>query len=111
MQRNRLLTIFLVLWAAYPAPADDLSAYALEVVSIFGSNDTVATEEDIQDSRSRLSADANFVAIAGGNHAQFGAYGPQPGDGNPTISAAEQRQQIVFATLQLLQHLSPENPS
>ena len=33
--------------------------------------------------------------IPGGVHAQFGSYGPQAGDGTPTISAADQRAETV----------------
>ena len=39
----------------------------------------------------------NFVEIEGGNHAQFGNYGPQKGDLPATISAAEQQAQTVDA--------------
>ena len=35
--------------------------------------------------------------IDGGNHAGFGAYGPQPGDGEATIPDAEIRAQITEA--------------
>lgn len=39
----------------------------------------------------------NIVEIEGGNHAQFGNYGPQKGDLPATISAAEQQAQTVDA--------------
>lgn len=39
----------------------------------------------------------NIVEIVGGNHAQFGNYGPQKGDLPATISAAEQQAQTVDA--------------
>ena len=39
----------------------------------------------------------NIVEIEGGNHAQFGNYGPQKGDLPATISAAEQPAQTVDA--------------
>ena len=37
-----------------------------------------------------LPEDAVLQVIPGGNHAQFGSYGPQKGDGEPLISPAEQ---------------------
>ena len=40
----------------------------------------------------------NIVEIEGGNHAQFGNYGPQKGDLPATISAAEQQAQTVDAS-------------
>ena len=39
----------------------------------------------------------NVVEIQGGNHAQFGNYGPQKGDAEATISAQEQQKQTVEA--------------
>lgn len=39
----------------------------------------------------------NVVEIQGGNHAQFGNYGPQKGDLPATISAEEQQRQTVEA--------------
>jgi len=45
------------------------------------------------------------VALEGGNHAQFGWYGPQKGDSSATLSHTEQQAQIVAATLELLRSL------
>ena len=39
------------------------------------------------------------ICIEGGNHAQFGSYGEQKGDGQATISGEEQRRQTVEAFL------------
>lgn len=44
----------------------------------------------------------NIVEIEGGNHAQFGNYGPQKGDLPATISAEEQQAQTVDAIEQFL---------
>ena len=45
----------------------------------------------------RIDYTENIVEIDGGNHAQFGNYGPQKGDLPATISAAEQQAQTVDA--------------
>lgn len=45
----------------------------------------------------RIDYTENIVEIEGGNHAQFGNYGPQKGDLPATISAAEQQAQTVDA--------------
>lgn len=95
----------LVLWAAYPAASDDLSQHDLAVTSIYGTRDGLATGEKIAASRPLLPADTQWVAIQGGNHAQFGWYGPQSGDNEATISRAEQQKEVVLATLQLLSRL------
>ena len=46
-----------------------------------------------------------WVAIEGGNHAQFGWYGPQQGDNPATVSREVQQQQVVASTLDLLARL------
>jgi len=53
-----------------------------------------------------LPKDAIRVEIAGGNHAQFGWYGSQPGDNEAIISRELQQEQIVNATVQLLEKVS-----
>ena len=100
----------LVLWASYPASSTDLSDSDLQVVSIYGTRDGLSTLEDIESSRSLLPADTIWVPIEGGNHAQFGSYGKQSGDMEPTISAQEQQRQIVQTTVDLLRVLDGEPP-
>jgi hypothetical protein len=89
----------LALWAAYPASSDDLSGQSLEAVSIIGSQDGMGTAKGVDATRGSLPQDARFVVIDGGNHAQFGSYGDQPGDNPATISRADQQAQVVAATL------------
>ena len=91
--------------AAYPADSTNLSALPIKVVSIHGSNDGLATDAKIQNSLKNLPADVKAVLIEGGNHAQFGNYGPQAGDGQATISREEQQRQTVTATLELANQL------
>jgi hypothetical protein len=52
-----------------------------------------------------LPSDAKYVVIDGGNHAQFGDYGLQPGDNAATISRADQQAQVVDATVEFLKEL------
>jgi dienelactone hydrolase len=87
-----------VFWASYPAD-DALKVKDISAVSIYGTNDGLATEEKLNDSRALLPDDAKFVAIEGGNHAQFGAYGFQEGDNEASISAEEQWEQAANATV------------
>jgi pimeloyl-ACP methyl ester carboxylesterase len=95
----------LVLWASYPAASDNLSGYALAVTSIYGTQDGLATKDKIDASRPLLPPATQWIAIEGGNHAQFGWYGPQSGDNPASISREEQQAQIVAATLKLLDKL------
>jgi len=95
----------LVLWAAYPDGSNDLSDRALAVTSIYGTLDGLATAQKIDASRPLLPPTTHWVAIEGGNHAQFGWYGPQSGDNPASISREEQQRQVVEATLELLASL------
>lgn len=96
----------LALWAAYPAEGTDLSGADIMAASISASNDGLATPDEIQASAARLPSDTTFVEIEGGNHAQFGWYGEQGGDGEATIAPSEQQDQTVAATLALLEAAS-----
>lgn len=87
----------LVLLAAYPAEDVDLSSLDVEVVSITASEDTLLDQEAFEAARARLPADTLFIEIEGGNHAQFGSYGAQRGDGNASIGAVEQRARLLEA--------------
>jgi pimeloyl-ACP methyl ester carboxylesterase len=95
----------LALWAAYPDSSNDLSDRNLAVTSIYGTLDGLATKEKIAASHALLPPTTEWVAIEGGNHAQFGWYGPQSGDNPATISREEQQRQTVAATLKLLASL------
>ncbi|HEY1016449.1 MAG TPA: alpha/beta hydrolase [Herpetosiphonaceae bacterium] len=93
----------LVLWASYPdAPIGDS---ALRALSVYGTNDGLIARERIDQSRAELPAGATFVAVEGGNHAQFGWYGAQSGDQPAAVSRERQQDQAVAATLELLEAL------
>jgi hypothetical protein len=97
----------LILWASYPASWDDLSERTdLQVTSVYGTRDGLSTAEQIEESAVLLPPDAVLVPIEGGNHAQFGWYGPQEGDMEATISHEDQSAQVVAATLKLLAAVS-----
>lgn len=95
----------LALWAAYPAESDNLSARNLAVASIYATRDGLATGEKIDASRPLLPPDTRWVAIEGGNHAQFGWYGPQGRDNAATISRTAQQEEIIAATVDLLDRM------
>ena len=94
----------LILWAAFPAENNSLAdRTALAATSIYGTADGLATVAEIEASRALLPPDTHFVPIEGGNHAQFGWYGPQKGDNPATISREEQQHAVVEATLAALE--------
>jgi pimeloyl-ACP methyl ester carboxylesterase len=92
----------MALWAAYPANNNSLADRQLPVVSIYGTNDGLASQFKVDGTRALLPASTRYVPIEGGNHAQMGWYGPQAGDGTATISREEQQKQVVAATEELL---------
>jgi pimeloyl-ACP methyl ester carboxylesterase len=92
----------LVLWASYPAGNNNLSETGLPVISVFASNDGLASIEEINASRDNLPLESTFIEIQGGNHAGFGWYGTQNGDGVSLISKLDQQNQITQATTDFL---------
>lgn len=91
----------LVLLGSYPAESTDLSTLDLLAMSIYGSEDGVSGNV-FEDSLFRLPADTELIEIPGGNHAQFGNYGPQKGDGIASISRNEQQRLTAEAILAFL---------
>ena len=86
-----------VLLAAYPiGPVEE------PMLLLYGSEDGVLNRE-------RLSAAAECGSVEehvldGGNHAQFGNYGPQKGDGSPAITAEEQQNETARLILEWMEH-------
>ncbi len=79
-QIDGLILMGAYLYGDYPAE---------KTLTIYGSlNQSVEDQIDYTE---------NIVEIEGGNHAQFGNYGPQKGDPPAAISAEEQQKQTVAA--------------
>lgn len=87
----------LILLAAFPTKKlDD----ALLELSIYGSEDHVLSMKKIEEGRALAPAKYYEYEIEGGNHARFGNYGVQRGDGNAAVTAAEQQQLTVGFIIQ-----------
>ena len=89
--------ILLAAYATKPLSAD------LAVLELHGSEDGVLNRKKLEEGKRYLPASAISEELPGGNHAQFGDYGPQKGDGAATVSRAEQTawaadriEQLVF---------------
>ena len=78
----------LVLLGAYAA--DDLSDTALRVLSVYGSEDGVMNREKYAQSLAFYPPQFTELVLPGGNHANFGSYGAQRGDGEASITREEQ---------------------
>ena len=81
----------LILLGAYST--SDLSDTNLSVLSIYGSNDQVLNMENYQKNRKNLPSSTIECIIDGGNHAYYGNYGEQKGDGAAAITREEQQEQ------------------
>ena len=93
----------LIMYASYPANNEDFVDFPLPILTIVGSKDPGAPQQEafydaIADSAER------FI-IEGGNHRQYADYSFQPDDGIATISVAEQQDQIIAATVRFLDSL------
>ena len=83
----------LILLAAYST--SDLSDSDMAVLSIYGTEDQVLNKKKYEKYFSNLPEDTTEYVIDGGNHANFGYYGDQKGDGTAEISREEQIQQVM----------------
>lgn len=72
------------------------------IVSVVGSEDKVLDWESYNEYKSRWPSTVTEVKIQGGNHAQFGDYGEQRGDGEATISREDQISQTLEAAKELI---------
>ena len=87
----------LILLAAYSTKPLDMP-----VLSIYGSEDGVLNLEKYEQYRTNL-PDLTEHVLAGGNHAGFGLYGAQKGDGAASISNLEQIGQTAALMAEFIQ--------
>lgn len=78
----------LILLASYST--EDLSQTNLNVLSIYGSEDEVLSIDKYKENILKLPLGYVEHILDGGNHAYFGDYGEQSGDGKANISPDEQ---------------------
>lgn len=105
----------LALFAAYPQKSSDIHWWTQTVLSVRGEHDGLVSQEEIDSKLEYLPPSVRIdrledfpleqrsqtvqYTIAGGNHAFFGQYGEQKGDGEATIT----REQQIKETVNLLQ--------
>ena len=100
----------LILLGVYPSEPYTLAEWDKHVLSIFSDQDQLSTPEEVEENKAFLPTAFDIVdpsdfeyllindpvtfyyLIEGGNHAQFGDYGFQKGDGESSISRTEQHQ-------------------
>lgn len=84
--------------ADHPDEVDGLILLGAYLYGDYPEEDTLTIYGSLNQSvEDKIDYTENIVEIEGGNHAQFGNYGPQKGDLPATISAEEQQKQTVEA--------------
>ncbi len=76
------------------------------LLSIYGTEDKVLELKAYEESKKYFPSNSKEVVIEGGNHAQFGNYGEQAGDGTAAISREEQQSQTAKAILEFTKKIS-----
>ncbi|RKS06166.1 alpha/beta hydrolase family protein [Nocardiopsis sp. Huas11] len=93
-----------VLWGAYATEGAELSGRSdLRVLSVTGSEDGLSDPATIDANRGHLPQDAATVEIDGMNHAQFGSYGEQSGDGTARIDDSAARHALAETVTDFLE--------
>jgi len=93
----------LILMAAYPQDSKPLNDFSGEVLAFFATRDGLVNSNEISKWQALLPAQAKVVMVTGGNHAQFGSYGPQKDDLTAEISEEAQQQLVREALLTVLE--------
>ena len=96
----------LVIWASYPADNVDLLELSQPMTLIYGTLDPRVNEASVSERIDLFPAQAEFVKIEGGDHHQFGSYVIKPEEHFAVISSEEQQEQIIEATLVLLEEIN-----
>lgn len=92
----------LILMAAYPAGNVSLKDTNLPVLSLLAEKDGVAAPDAVREGLSRLPGNTTLTVLPGAVHSFFGRYGPQKGDGLPTVTHAQAEGEIVRAVTSFL---------
>ncbi|NQX48257.1 alpha/beta hydrolase [Paenibacillus tritici] len=100
---GQLEGVFLL--ASYPDEKGSLKDTTLSVLSVLGTEDKVVDQKSYNQGRAYLPGNTVYVSVEGGNHAQFGSYGPQKGDGVAAITEEEQQTRTVRAMLDWMGNL------
>jgi hypothetical protein len=83
--------------ASYTTEQANFDGSFLPILSVVGSLDTVLDMDTYVASKRYWSQTVTEMIIEGGNHAQFGHYGPQRGDGVATIARETQQDEVLIA--------------
>lgn len=95
----------IIMLASYPSA--DLTDTGLPMLIVYGTEDGVLNRGALRRSEKKQPFYTTYYIINGGNHAQFGDYGKQLGDGVPNITAEKQ---ISLTTDAMYDFISSNRP-
>ncbi len=93
----------LILLAAYPT--ENLNRKGFSVLSLYGSEDQILNFGKLENSHVYMPETFTEICIEGGNHAGFGNYGEQNGDGEALISREEQQERTAEEILKFVEEI------
>lgn len=94
----------LIMFASYPSNNNDFVDFPVPILAIVASNDPGSPKQEAF--YEAVADSASLVIIEGGNHRQYADYSFQNNDGVPSITAAEQQDQIISAVIQFLDSIN-----
>lgn len=98
-QAKRLAGVFFL--ASYADEKDALTKRGLPVLSVTADHDHVLNWSAYRKAKANLPAQTQYATLTG-NHAGFGDYGKQAGDGRSPVSAATQQKAVAQTLLKWL---------
>ena len=90
----------LIMLAAYSTKA--LVSEDLKVLSIYGNKDEVLNREKLEAGSELVPEHYTEIGLGGANHAGFGNYGIQEGDGEATMDPAKQQEMTVNYIMRMI---------
>jgi hypothetical protein len=90
----------LVLFASYCA--NDISDLGIPVLQVLASDDGLIDISAVNEARGLLPTSVTTTTMEGANHASFGTYGQQPGDGVATLSRQQVRESVTELMMPLV---------
>ena len=95
--------------SGHPEAVDGLILLGAYIYGDYPDDDTLTIYGSLNQSvEDHIDYTENIVEIQGGNHAQFGNYGPQKGDLPAEISAEEQQEQTAATIEEFIREQNQE---
>ncbi len=89
----------LIFLASYP---NEKVKDNIRLLSIYGTKDKVLNNTKYNESKKNWPSQSKEIIIDGANHANYGNYGHQKGDGKASISIAKQQEQTIKAIINFI---------